>query len=332
MTERSPLYGPAMSSAAESALDDLAVPRSTGEIISDAVAALRRSFSVLFTLAVPFCAVEMFLREAGMTFLTRITSKIDPLNADLTALQGSAPDVAACFGLLLGSFFAQALLSAAVMVAGNELCHGRVPTVRGALSRLAERGAPVLLTSLLFVVLVMLAFSVVSFGAIGVGALVATATDALAFIWVGLFGGLIVGALVFIVLTLRWSLYAPATVLEDRFLFSALSRSSTLTAGRGLPFFETPKFRLSVLLLVGLAISGVLQSLFVAPRLIMAVVTGWDFTTFSLPALVQMPVWFIVPFGLVEVVTNALVAPFTALLLGFFAWDLRVRYEGVSSS
>ncbi len=328
---RASLYVAAMT-VDPASLDDLAVPRSTGEIISDAVAALRRTFAVLFTIAVPFCAVEMFLREAGLTFLARITARIDPLNADLTALQGAAPDFAACMGLLLGAFFVQALLSAAVMVVGDDLCHGRVPTARGALVRLGERGAAVLVTSLLFVVAVVLAFVVVVAGGVALGFAVGTSIDLIELLYVGLFGGFFVGGLLFVVLTLRWSLYAPATVVEGRLLFGALRRSAVLTDGRGLPFFETPKFRLSVLLLVGLALSGVLQSLFVAPRLIMAVASGWDFTTFSLPALIQMPIWFIVPFGLVEVVTNALVAPFTALLLAFFAWDLRVRYEGVSSS
>ena len=41
-----------------------------------------------------------------------------------------------------------------------------------------------------------------------------------------------------------------------------------------------------------------------------------------------MPLWFIVPFGAIEVLANALVVPFTSLLMTLFYFDLRVRFEG----
>jgi hypothetical protein len=100
-----------------------------------------------------------------------------------------------------------------------------------------------------------------------------------------------------------------------------------LTASRGLPFAETPRFRLSVLFLIALAISSVLQSLFVVPRLVVAVLTGWSFSDGAFPGLAQLPLWFAVPFGLIEVVTNAAVIPLSGLLLALFMFDLRVRYE-----
>ena len=312
--------------------EDVHTPRTTGEIISDAVWALRRAFSVVFTIAVPFCAVDLFLREVGQSFLLRMTAAIgDPQHADLDAMQGSLPHFAAGFGFLIASFFTQLLLSAAVIAVGDDLCHGRTPSVRGALSRLGERGAAVLTTGVLFLVAVMVVAVVAVTVPIVLAGVAAFALDLPALLFVGGVVGVVGALLLLIVLTLRWSLHGPAVVVEGRSFFGALSRSSELTAGRGLPFLETPKFRLSVLLLVGMALAGVLQSLFIGPRLAMAVLTGWSFADGSFPGLVEMPIWFMVPFGLLEIVTNAAVFPFSALLLCFFAFDLRVRYEGVSS-
>ncbi len=312
--------------------DDIHTPRSTGEIISDAVTALRSSFALIFTLAVPFCAVDLFLREVAQSFLMRVTPAIgDPQHANGDALLGSLPWCGAGVGFFTGSFFLQLLLSGAVIAVGDDLCRGRVPSVRRALAKLGERGAAIITTGLLFLVVVMLVGTVVAAVPMVLAGFVALSLGQPALIAVGAVVG-VVGALSsFIVLTLRWSLYGPAVVVEERSFFGALGRSSELTAARGLPFFETPKFRLSVLFLVGMALSGVLQSLFLGPRLAMAVLTGWSLADGSFPGLAEMPVWFMVPFGLLEVITNAAVIPFSGLLLCFFAFDLRVRYEGISS-
>jgi hypothetical protein len=157
---------------------------------------------------------------------------------------------------------------------------------------------------------------------------VAFATEQPLLVFVGVALGVLLALIAFIVLTLRWSLYSVVVVTEGRSLWAALSRSSELTAPRGLPLGETPRFRLSVIFLIGLALAGVLQSLFVVPRLVIAIATGWSFSDGALPGLAALPVWFMVPFGLVEVVTNAAVLPFSAFLLCFFTLDLRVRYEG----
>ena len=306
------------------------MPRSTGEVISDAVAGLRKRFGVVFAIAVPFCAVDLFLRETGSTFLTQTTAKIDPLHVDVTALPQALPTFFAALGFFLASFFAQTLLSGAVAAVADDLCWRRVPSVKGALRVLADRGAPLLITGVLFSIAVSVVISVAATAPMVAAGIIGVALDAPALVVVGGVVGLIVALVVLIVLTLRWSLFIPCVVVENRSLFGALSRSAELTAARGLPFFETPKFRLSVLLLVGLALSGVLQSLFVAPRLILAVATGWTFTNYALPGLAEMPVWFMVPFALLEVITNATVIPFTGLLTALFAFDLRVRYEGVT--
>jgi hypothetical protein len=273
----------------------------------------------------------LFLREVGQSFFLRVTAAIgDPGHADLDALGASLPMFGAGFGFFMGSFFTQLLLSGAVIAVGDDLCHGRVPTVRGALAKLGERGAAIIVTGLLFLVVVMVVTTVAVAVPMAATGFIAVTAGLPLLIVVGVVVGVVAAFLLLIVLTLRWSLYSPAVVVEGKSFFAALSRSSELTAGRGLPFLETPKFRLSVLFLVGMALSGVLQSLFIGPRLGMAVLTGWSFADGSFPGLAEMPLWFMVPFGLLEIVTNATVIPFSGLLLAFFAFDLRVRYEGVA--
>jgi len=215
----------------------------------------------------------------------------------------------------------------AVTVVGEQAFAGRPASAREALARMAARGGPLILTSLLFMLVV---------GSATMGALLLPTALAglvalqMGLVWVlfpGLGLGLLASLIIMLVLTLRWSLYAPTVVCEGRSMFSALARSSALTAPRGLPFFETPRFRLSVMLLIALGISSVLQSLFVVPRLVVAFITGWSFSDGGLPGLTHLPLWFGVPFGLIEVVTNAAVIPLSGVLLALFTFDLRVRYE-----
>lgn len=303
-------------------------PRTTGEIISDAVSVLRRSFPVIFSIAVPFCAVDLLLREVSQSFLAKLAPlllKPDGLSPD--ELAAALPDVGIVLGFLAAAFAVQQLLMGAVTVVGEQAFLGEPASARGALQRVARRGGPLVLTNLLFMVVLTLAMLLTLGVPTGLSVLIALETGLVPLIVVGVVLGLIGCLVVMLVLTLRWSLYGPAVVCEGRSLFSALGRSSSLTAPRGLPFGETPRFRLSVMLLIALGISSVLQSLFVVPRLVVAFVTGWSFSNGAMPGLAHVPLWFAVPFGLIEVVTNAAVIPLSGLLLALFSFDLRVRYE-----
>lgn len=303
-------------------------PRTTGEVISDAVSVLRRSFPVIFSLAVPFCAVDLLLREVSQSFLVGLGPLLlkpeGPTRADVV---GALPDLGIVIGFLAAAFATQQLLMGAVTVVGEQAFAGRPASAREALQRLARRGGPLILTSVTFMVVlfgaVMLSFAVPAAAAVAMSVAGGVVWPAFVGLGLGLLGSLVV----LLMLTLRWSLYGPAVVCEGRVLFGALSRSSVMTAPRGLPFADTPRFRLSVMLLIALGISSVLQSLFVVPRLVVAFVTGWSFSNGSLPGLSHLPLWFAVPFGLIEVVTNAAVIPLSGLLLALFAFDLRVRYE-----
>lgn len=306
----------------------LRLPRSTGEIITDAVGVLRRHFGVIFAMAVPICAADLLVREVGTSMLLGINTALsDPGGAGPDVLLGLAPNFLAGMGFLAASFALQMLLNGSVTAVVADVWDGHQPAARRAVQVMATRGAPLLATSLLFLLVMTIAITAVLGVPTALGTALAIATDQFAFAIIGMLLGLPVAFVLLIVLSLRWSLYTPAVVCEGVSMFKALRRSSSISAGRGLPFTETPRFRLSVVLLVALAISSVLQSLFVAPRLLMAVATGWSFSDGGLPGLAQLPLWFAVPFGLVEVITNAAVIPLSGTLLALFFFDLRVRYD-----
>jgi hypothetical protein len=303
-------------------------PRTTGEVISDAVTVLRRHFGVVFSLAVPFCAVDVLLREVSQSFLAGLgPTLLKPGGATPDDLLSALPDLGIVGGFLAAAFATQQVLMGAVTVVGEQAFAGRAASAREALARMAARGGPLILTSLLFMLIVGGVTAMALALPTVLAAVVALQTGTVWLLFVGFGCGLLGSLVVMLVLTLRWSLYAPTVVCEGLSLWSALSRSSALTAPRGLPFIDTPRFRLSVLLLIALGISSVLQSLFVVPRLVVAFVTGWSFSSGGLPGLTHLPLWFAVPFGLIEVVTNAAVIPLSGLLLALFTFDLRVRYE-----
>ncbi len=314
--------------AAPDSVPVLREPRATGEIISDAVGVLRRRFGVIFSVAVPFCAADLLLREVAQTLLFRANGVLSGGETDMsTVLEQVLPNFLAGFGFFAASFFVQQLLLGAVATVGEDAFYGREPTSKGALRRVATRGGPLILTGLLFLVAAIAACTAVMAIPTALSTVAALQLGLPALVAPGVIVGVVLSLVVLLVLTLRWSLYGPVVISEDRWLFGALSRSSALTAPRGLPFFETPRFRLSVLFLIALGISSVLQSLFVAPRLIIAVVTGWSFTDGGMPGLAQLPIWFAVPFGLLEVITNAAVIPLSGLLMALFMFDLKVRYD-----
>lgn len=303
-------------------------PRTTGEVISDAVSVLRRHFGVVFSLAVPFCAVDVLLREVSQSFMAGLGPMLlKPEGATPDDLLAALPDFGVVVGFLAAAFATQQVLMGAVTVVGEQAFVGRPASAREALVRMASQGGPLILTSLLFMLLVSGATTLALVAPTFAAGAIALSTGMAPLLFVGLGLGLLGSLVVMLVLTLRWSLYAPTVVCEGRSLFSALARSSALTAPRGLPFIDTPRFRLSVMLLIALGISSVLQSLFVVPRLVVAFVTGWSFSNGGLPGLTHLPLWFAVPFGLIEVVTNAAVIPLSGLLLALFTFDLRVRYE-----
>jgi hypothetical protein len=314
---------------ASAVADGQAAPRSTGEIISDAVDALRQTFPVVFSFCVPFCAVDLLLREVAQhLFLQASATLAEGRGADVGVVVGLLPAAAAACGATLGSFLVQQLLTTGVIAIGERVGRGQRATVTDALGLVVGRGAAVVATGALFLLaaigLPVLAASI----PLVAGAVLAFQLEQPLLMALAAVVAVPVSLVVVIVVTLRWALYGVIAATEPRALFAALRRSASLTSARGLSFTETPRFRLSVLFLIGLALAGTLQSLFVLPRVAIAVLHGWSFSDGALPGLAALPLWFMLPFGLFEVLTNAAVLPFSAFLLCFFTRDLRVRYEG----
>jgi hypothetical protein len=299
-------------------------PRSTGELLSDALSLFRRHFKLLYSLALPFCALDLIIREAGQSALQSMRSKLeqDPGNLDVEAVLALLAAGAGGIGLILASAVLVQVLASGLVTLTSQAWHQRAPALADAINAVVSRAAPLVATSLLFFLAI---FGLMGVLMVLVGVSAATGSIPLIIIMslVALAG--MVLALVF--LTLRWGVYTQAVVLENRFGPGAFARSTELMAGRGLPFFESAKLRLSLLFLITFAIGGTLQSLFAVPRLIVAFATGWDVAD-GMPPLASMPLWFIVPFGLMEVLTNALVVPFSSVLMTLFYFDLRVRFEG----
>lgn len=301
------------------------LPRSAGEILSDAMAVLRRHFKALVFVALPFCAVDLLLREGGQSALQSLPTVLmqDPDRIDVDGLLRLGAAAAGGLGLIIGSAMVLQLLFAGLVALAGSAWHGQELLLGAALDAMARRGAALILTALLFMVVV----GVIGLVPVGLVAALAVVGGPIAALAAGIVAAVVV-VVAFIVLTLRWGLYTQTVVLEGRLGPGAFARSAELMAGRGVPLFEGAKFRLSILLLIAFALSGTLQSLFAIPRLAVAAATGWSFVD-GMPPLASMPLWFIIPFGLLEVVTNALVMPFSSVLLTLFYFDLRVRYEAL---
>ncbi len=296
-------------------------PRSTGEILSDAVSLLRRHFRAYYVIALPFCTVDLLLREGGNAVMDTArrslgAGELDDVLSVLASLSGA-------LGLILGAFLVGTLLSVALIHLTATIWGGAAPEPARALHVMVRRGPALVVTALLFMIALMAATLVPALVMVALGAIAGTLGVVL--------GGVASVAwtlVIMLVLSLRWLLYPQTVVVEERFAGGALSRSAQLMLARGLPFFERPKVRLSLLLLVTFALSATLSSLFAGPRLIWGLTSGWELQN-GLPPLLGMPLWSAVPLALTEVALQAVLAPLGAVLATLFYFDLRVRFEGL---
>jgi hypothetical protein len=298
----------------------LRTPRSIGELVSDAVALLRRRLAVLVAVSLPFCAAELLMREGSAFAQERLRATLGK-DVSLEGAVAALPLFGATLGLFLASLLVSQLLEAAVIRAAERDFWGRAPRIADAFAAVADRGAALVLTTLLFFA-ILAVVPLLPAPLLAVAALLQSpiAIGISAVAW-GIFA-----VCAFIVLYLRFALYPQLVVLEGLAGPSALRRSRALMAGRGLPFLERPTVRLGLLLLVAFAVLIGLQSLFTVPRYLVGLTQGADGG--GLPALASMPLWFIVPFGLLEVGLSAVIFPFAFVVTTLFYFDLRVRFEG----
>ena len=297
-------------------------PRSSGELLSDALELLRAHFRPIYSFALPFCVVDLFLHEAANAFAAR-GAKLNAGSPELAAVIAMLPSLAAAVALMVMSFVTLQLLHTGVVAVAARAWNRGAPDRRAAWTGVRRSGLRMVATGMLFWMVTGVA-AVAGLAVCGIpagGIALVFGLDATLPIAVGAAGS----GFVVIVVVLIWYLYSPILVVEGLWFGGALKRSYELMRSRGLPFLRAPKWRLSVVLLVAFGLSSVLQGLFIAPRWLIASAGGED----GIPALSEMPLWFMVLFGFLEVLTNALVVPFSSVLVTLFYLDLRLRVEGL---
>ena len=306
--------------------------RSVGQIISDSADVLRQNFW-LFTIAVfPFCVVEFFLRE-GISLLTaKMMTLLDPEKIEVSGevpfdalLNGAAvlPSLLACELVIY-------TLISAISIVGSARLYQELKTTRlhlwsGALNRLV----PIIFTTLIVAVVMLILVLVPLFFGSGILAFLQGSPRlglGLA-LGVGFIVTLLVG-LLGLWLLLTWSLGTTAIVLEDSGYIKALKRSAELLHSRGLRFTEYPKLRLGGLLLLNLIIGSTLQAVFIIPSLINGISQNPPMSDMSVLSL-SLPVAIVVALG--QILSNAILYPFSAITMTHFYYDLRIRFEGFDS-
>lgn len=298
------------------------VPRGVGELLSDAAALLKRILRPVLVMALPFCVVELVFREGAHALLARVRGTLGSDGIpSLGELASALVPLGGYFALVFASFLATQLLGAGAILASSGALFGQRLTPVELLVGGLKKAAPVMYTLLLWVLAIELASALP--GALLVGLIVVAPSTPVALVGAALWGAWML--LVVIFLGLRWALWPQALVLEGLSGPRALARSTELMAARGGGFAQSPKFRLSVLMLVYLAVASALQSLFAMPTIIKGLTQTPPFSDLS---LWSFPIAWIVPLAAVQVATNAIIMPFNGVVTTLFYFDLRVRYEG----
>lgn len=298
-------------------------PRGVGELLSDAFALLRRHARRIALVALPFCALELVLRDALFALFPAVSrglafdATLDEATAVLARLTTA--------GMTLG--FALAVLSWLLTIAATTMTAGALfgqrlepmAVLRGTLRYLGR----VVLTALLWFTTLGLV-GVLLPTALVVGMVFIT-LDPIAIALAGLVA-IVWFVVVMIVVGLRWALWPQVMALEGRSAVQALRRSSALMGPPGVRLTQNPKFRLSLLLLVYFAAQSAVQQLFMLPTMVQGFAQVPPFSGDT--SLWSLPLYFGVPLALLQVASNSLLLPLSGVLSTLFYFDLRVRYEG----
>jgi hypothetical protein len=300
-------------------------PKNLGEILSDALGQLRQGFKVYYPLALPFTALALVLREAGSTLFAEARTSLGGIGGTpgLDDVMGGLMPFAIGLIATFASAFVGQILSSGVSALGERQGRGASISVGAGVGVLARKAIPLVVTGLLTMVATMVL--------VALPALLMVPAIWSDSVIVMVLTGLLVAAaaiIIAVLVSLRWSLANTVVVLEDAIGPAALSRSADLMRGRGLPFFETPKFRVSILFLASFAITSTMSSLFAMPRLLIGLGGDWNLAD-GLPPLTSLPLATMLVLAIVEVLTQSLVLPFWGLLIALFYVDLRVRFEAV---
>jgi len=298
------------------------VPRSVGELLTAGLALLRRTAGPLALVAMPFCVLELVLRDTLFGLLPLLVEGVTPETPIEDALRVLALVGAALSGLVVLLAFVTQSLSVAVSLRAAAAVFGQPLTPMETLRATAKRGLPIAGTTLLwFFAIILLGFVLPA----ALLAAVAYLTASSLVVVLGLPLWVVWFAAVMVVLGLRWAVWPQTLALEGLAGVRALRRSRQLMGPPGVVFYKNPKFRLSLLLLVYFVVQSAVQQLFLLPSLVRGF--GQD-PPFQDMSLWSMPLLWAVPLAFGQVATNALVLPLNGVLTTLFYFDLRVRYEG----
>lgn len=298
------------------------VPKSIGELLTDGLALLRKTALPIALIAMPFCVLELVVRDTIFGLLPVLLEGVTPetpIDEALALLGWLGLSVSAL--VLLLAFVTQTL-SVAVTTRAAASLFGQALTPADVFRSVAGRGLGIAGTTLLwFVAIVAIGFVLPSAVLVAVVYLTASTLFAVlgGVLWLLWF------VVVLIVLGLRWAVWPQVLALEGLTGRKALARSRALMGPEGVRFDQNPKFRLSLLLLIYFVVQSAVQQLFLLPTLLRGLDQSPPFSDMS---LWSMGLLWAVPLAFGQVATNALVLPLNGVLSTLFYFDLRVRYEG----
>jgi hypothetical protein len=284
-------------------------PMGIGEILDRSFRLLRQHFW-LFFIVVFIPQGIFFLMTHGVGLIFGVAGG---LGATMSAGVGFGfVTVLAFLVFIVLQFWAQGALIHAV----SETYLGHSTSIGGSYSAIRKRLGQLVGTMILWAVLVFLwPFLAAIASAILVPALSAAGVS-------GVFMGLVT-VIAFIItiwtairLLLNWMLVDKVVVLEAKSWMGALRRSKDMMNARSEPgFWERPKNKAGLILVLGFLIAGGIQLIFQLPGLILSVIASGSLVVSTL-------------MGLLNIVSTSLATVFTATAMILFYYDIRLRKEG----
>lgn len=314
--ERNPLHDP------QDPL--LGTPRSVGEIITESVQGLRDHLRAVVLLMLPFCAVELVLREAATTLASRARAALGQgaiLEEGLRAiLDHIVVPLAGAIGLLVLSLCVAIALVATATVHAAHALRGE-PLTPGESLRRGMRLWPKVVAAEIVFDLALIAVTILPWS---IGLVAAAFTEGfLQWFIIGLTAAVWIALL--LSLYLRWVLFLQAIVLEGCGPLTALVRSSELMSPAGVRLSQGPKLRFSLVVLVYWVVASVVQSTFLLPLGVFGFMEGIPLEELP-PPLADVPFFVAIPVAVVQVLANSVLYPLKAYLPTLFYFDLQVRY------
>ncbi|MEM1059614.1 MAG: glycerophosphoryl diester phosphodiesterase membrane domain-containing protein [Verrucomicrobiota bacterium] len=240
-----------------------------------------------------------------------------PLEAFL-ALVDQWPLLLAASLLWLAGVVVLLLMQGGLTFLAAETYLGRPKSIRQSLASIPRRAWPVLATVLLKSLLLGLAFSLI----IIAPAIASSYVKSLVFWQWVLLGLLFLASLMpGLVLLVRWFLTMPAVMLEGKWGWSALRRSSQLITHRqGGGFWQLGETRLSIVLLVLFVVSVLLILASYLPVILDRMLPQQGVEHFANVGLLA---------SVLEFLVNSLLMPLYTVATTLFYLDLRMRREGL---